>query len=221
MATVDLYGILGRVRKLVVPTYSDQDEKIPALNDRGELIVSQGLPSRTELVRLGNTWEARIASGSAFTFVAGLPTTRAELALYNGESSSGKCYVIDSVWCLGITSMAAAGSISLIAQIAPAAAALTDDTAQLITGRNGLVSYTGNGKRAVAVTTMTANRWSLLGNSVSGGSATAQIGLAAHADCFGDWIIKPGATFGVNVVAGTAAGTAVMGIKWHEVQLPL
>lgn len=220
MATIDLSGLLARTRKTSVPSYSDSQEVIPAGNDRGELLVAQSLPPKTELVRLGQTWETRIASGSAFTHVAALPTTRAELALYNGEPSGGKSYVIDSVWHLGITSMAAAGSVALIAQIAPGVAALTDDTAQLITGRTGKVTYGGYAKRAVAVTTMTANRWSLLQSSNSGGGATAQIGLATFADVFGAWILRPGDTFGVNVVAGTAAGTAVMGIVWHEVQLP-
>lgn len=221
MATIDITGLTGRVRKTSVVSYSDLDEKIPSINDRGELLVAQSLPPRTELARLGQTWTARIASGSAFTHVAALPTTRAELALYNGEANGGKCYVIESVWHLGITSMAAAGSVALIAQIAPGVTALTDDTAQLITGRNGKVSYTGNARRAVAVTTMTANRWELLQSSNSGGAATAQIGLASFADLCGGWILKPGDTFGVNVVAGTAAGTAIMGITWTEIQLPI
>lgn len=217
---VDLYGILARVRKSSVPSYADADEKIPAMNDRGELLFAPGLPDDVEIARLSETWETRIASANAFTFVAALPTTRAELALYNGEAAGGKCYVIDSVWCLGITSMAAAGSVALIDQISPGVAALTDDTAQLITGSTGKVAYGGRAKRALAVTTMVANRWSLLNTSISGGAATAQIGLAAWARVR-HRIIKPGDTYGVNVVAGTAAGTGIMGIKWHEIQLPV
>jgi hypothetical protein len=193
----------------------------PAINSRGELLISQTLPPRAELTRLGNTWEARMATGSAFTFVAGYPAstgTRAEFILYNGEASGGKTYVIESVWCLGITSMAAAGSIVLLGQIAPAITAPTDDALQLITGRTGK-TYAGNARRAVAVTTMTTNRWSVLGNSINGGSGTAQIGLAAYADVWGSWLLKPGDTFGMNAVAGTAAGTAILGITWSEVQL--
>lgn len=221
MSVIDLQALRGRTRRTTVPDYGDGHEDAPQMNPRGELLLAQALPPKTELARLGQTWTARIASGSAFTHVAALPTTRAELALYNGEPSGGKCYVIDSVWHLAISSMAAAGSVALIAQIAPGVAALTDDSAQLITGRNGKVVYGGYAKRAVAVTTMVANRWEVLQSSNSGGGATAQIGLASYADVYGGWILKPGDTFGVNVVAGTAAGTAIMGVTWHEVQLPI
>ena len=204
-----------------VPGYGASIDARMTQNRRGETRVAVGLPLKSEIVRLGQTWTARIASASAFTHVAALPTTRAELALYNGEPGSGKCYIIDSVWHLAISSMAAAGSVALIAQISPAVAALTDDAAQLITGRTGKLNYGGYAKRAVAVTTMVANRWELLQSSNAGGSATAQIGLATYADVYGGWILRPGDTFGVNVVAGTAAGTAIMGITWHEVQLDI
>lgn len=220
MPLLDLQGLLGRVRKLIVPTYSDQDEKIPAMNDRGELLVSPALLPKTELARLGQTWNVKIATASAFTHVAALPTTRAELVLFNGEAAGGKSYVIDSVWHLGITSMAAAGSVALLGQIVPNATAPTDNTSQLITSRNGK-TYNGYAKRAVAQTTMTADKWELLASSNSGGGATAQIGLATIAELNGGWILKPGDMLGVNVVAGTAAGTAIMGITWHEVQLPI
>lgn len=212
-----LYGL---VRGASRPNYAEGDQRLSLLNG-GELTVAFGLPPKSELVRQGQTYETRIASGSAFTHVAALPTTRAELALYNGESAPGKCYVIDAVWHLAITSMAAAGSIAIIAQLVSGVAALTDDPLQLITNRNGNPNYGGRAKRAVAVTTMVANKWSLLQSSNNGGAATAQIGLASYAECYGGWILKPGDTFGVNVVAGTAAGTAVMGICWHEVQLNL
>lgn len=189
-----------------------------AMNNRGDVCVALSLPPKAELVRLGNTWDVRIASGSAFTHVAALPTTRYELALYNGDPT--KSYVIDQVYHLSVSSMAAAGSIAIIGQVVSGIAALSDDTAQLITGRSGR-TYGGNAKRAVAGTTMVANKWSLLATSNSGGGATAQIGLGSLAEINGGIILKPGDTFGVNVVAGTAAGTAIMGIVWHEVNLQL
>jgi hypothetical protein len=190
-----------------------------AIGVGGDWLIANSLPTKTEMSRQGQLWDVRIASASAFTHVAALPTTRAELLLYNGEpTSGGKVYVIDTIWSLAISSMAAAGSVALIAQFAPGIAAPTDDTAQLITGRSGK-TYGANAKRAVAQTTMTANKWTLLAMSQSGGSATAQIGLAALADVYGSYILRPGDTLGVNLVAGTAAGTSIMGISWYEVQL--
>ncbi len=190
-----------------------------SLANGGEVYTVNSLPPKAEMARVGQLWDVRHASGSAFTFVAALPTTRSEMLLYNGEAGTGKTYVIDAIWCLGITSMAAAGSISLIAQLATIAAP-TDDALQLITGRTNK-PYGGAAKRAVALTTMTANKWTLLNSSNSGGGATAQIGLSAYADVYGSWFVKPGDSLGVNVAAGTAAGTAIIGISWYEVQLNL
>mgnify|MGYP007100049530 CR=1 FL=1 len=171
--------------------------------------------SKTEIARTGGLNTVRIASGNAFTNVAALPTTRAELVLYNAEVSGGACYVIDSVWYLGITSMAAAGSVALIAQIVVAPSAPTDNTSQLITNNRG-TTYAGRATRAIAQTTAVANKWELLNSSQNGGAATAQIGLASYAECWGKFVIRPGDMFAVNAVAGTAAGTAIMGITWAE-----
>lgn len=204
------------VRKFVPSCFGDGEFK-PAINARGDLCVAQSLPPKAELVRLGNTYTCAIATGSAFTYVAAWPTTRAELVLYNGESASGKTYVIDSAWMTSISSTAAAASLSLLAQYAPAIAAPTDDTAQLITSRSGKTAYPGSAKRAVAVTTMTANKWELVGHTPAGPSAS--IATSVYADLYGGWLLKPGATLGLAGVAGTAAGTAVLGVCWHEVQL--
>lgn len=178
-------------------------------------MISDPFLPKTEFARIGALNCVRIASGNAFTHVAAFPTTRAELVLYNGEAAGGNCYVVDSVWHLGITTMAAAGSVAVIAQIVSAPAAPSDDTAQLITSNRG-TTYAGKAKRAVAQTSAVANKWELLQSSNSGGAATAQIGLASFAECWGKFVIKPGDMFAVNVVAGTAAGTAIMGISWAE-----
>ena len=175
---------------------------------------------KTEFARYGCLNTVRIRSNDAFTHVAALPTTRAELVLYNAEPTGGNCYVIDSVWHLGITSMAAAGSVAIVAQIVPSASAPTQDTNQLITNNRGS-TYAGRAKRAVAQTSAVENKRELLASSNSGGSATAQIGLATYAECWGKFVIRPGDMFAVNVVAGTAAGTAIMGISWAEYQLNL
>jgi hypothetical protein len=170
---------------------------------------------KTEFARIGALNTVRIASGNAFTHVAAYPTTRAELVLYNNEPTGGACYIIDSVWHLSITSMAAVGSVAIIAQIVASPAAPTDNTSQLITSNRG-TTYAGRALRAIAQTTAIANKWELLASSNNGGSATAQIGLASFAECWGKFVIRPGDMFAVNVVAGTAAGTAIMGITWAE-----
>ena len=49
----------------------------------------------------------------------------------------------------------------------------------------------------------------------------ATIGLGAVAEINGGIIVRPTYTLGINAVVGTAAGTAIMGLSWYEVQLPL
>lgn len=181
----------------------------------GELYVASGLPRKAESVRLGNYWSCTIATGSAFTNVAGMPTTRAELALYNGELSGGKSYIIDQISFLSLTSITAAAGIGIIWQVG-APAALTDDTAQLINGASGM-TYNGRAKRAVAVTTMVANKWTIAATGQTG--AAASIGHAVVAEINGGIIVRPGFTVGVNVVAGTAVGTSLMGISWIEAEM--
>src|SRR5438132_3345792 len=113
---------LGRlrawVRKQLAQDYGEGQQPISATT-RGGLLIQQDLPERSELVRLGNSYGAQIPTGSAFTFVAAWPTTRAELVLWNGEATGGKSYVIDRCWIANITTMAAAQPIAMLGQLAP------------------------------------------------------------------------------------------------------
>lgn len=181
----------------------------------GEQIVAQGLPHKLELSRLGTRWNMTIPTGSAFPNVAAMPTTRAELALYNGETSGGKSYVIDRITFLSLTDVTAAAAATIVWQVG-APAALTDNTAVLINSPLGMV-YNGRGLRAMAVTTMVANKWTLAESENTGAAKT--IGMGIVAEVAGEIVVRPGFTLGVNVVVGTATGTSLMGISWVEVDL--
>jgi hypothetical protein len=215
----------GLVRQVLVPQYNEAQDAPVAMNNRGEQLVAEALPLKTELTRLGNTFSVQIATGNAFTYVNAWPTTRAELVLYNGEPSGGKSYIIDSAFMADISSAAAAQSKALLAQLVAAATAPTDDTAQLITSRSGRAlfgaAYSGKAKRALANTTagQIANRWEVIGATTTPNAAT--IGASLYVDLFGGWIVPPGAALALAGLASTAAGTAIIGVTWHEVQLAL
>lgn len=189
-----------------------------AMNSRGDLIVSQGLPPLTELTRLGEGWSIRTPLANAFQPVAAMPTTLANMVLHNGHAS--KSLVISSVWAVAATSIAAASSLTLLAQISNAGvAAPTDNTAVLVTSRSGK-TYAGSSKKAIANTAFAiADKWTVIGES-SGHPSTA-IGAGAFADVQGGWIVPPGACFCVNLVASTAGGTMLQGIDWYEAVLDL
>lgn len=223
MPSIDLYSLNGRSRFQTVRTLNDGQEAIPDMNHRGEWLFSQGLPERSELVRLGNSWGAQIPTGSAFTFVAAWPTTRAELVLSNGEPATGKTYIIDRVWMTNITSQAAAQHFSILAQINPAANAIatgTDNTAVLRQSLSGFKKvYNGNAKLLVANTAFAlTNQWMTIGCSAVS-PMTTNLGASAEAFVYGRYLIPPGAQFCIAGLAGTAAGTAICGVEWHEVQL--
>lgn len=214
-------GVLGTVRGTSVPNYGDGVDPQYQLNNRGDLSVVQGLSAMAEMVRMGQTWQVSIATGNAFTHVAAWPTTRAELVLYNGEPGpNGKSYVIESVWAANVaTSIAAASAYTILGQVVPTGAAPTDDTAQLITSRRGKATYGGLAKRAVANTAFgVASKWEVLGSIVT---PTASIGSGLSVPINGAIIIPPGGLFLLNLIAGTATGTASVGIVWSEVQLTL
>jgi hypothetical protein len=218
-------GVTRLVRRILVPDYSEGDQRAAGINNRGESLMSQALPERSELVRQGNSWGAQIPTGSAFTFVNAWPTTRAELVLWNGEPAGGLAYLIDRVWMANITSEGAAQPSSILAQLAPAAlavAAPTDNAAVLRQSLSGRVkTYTGNARLMVANTAFAlTNLWFSLGSGDMS-PMTTNLGATCDKDVYGRYIVYPGAAFCLAGLAGTAAGTAILGVEWHEVKLPV
>ena len=219
-STVNIYGTTRAASEVY---NNQQSQEIQAcFNPRGDLMVSQALPERAEMARMGTLWTCRMATGSAFTYVNAWPTTRAELVLYNGEPTGGKCYVIVRAFIGGISTMGAAQFFTLLGQSVPAVATVpTHDTAQLITGHNGKAAYSGSGRVAVNNTTagQIANLWDVLGAGLA--PMTTSVGHAMIADVWGLYIIPPKGVFALAGVAGTAAGTAIIGVTWAEIQMAL
>lgn len=211
--------LVGLVRGRARPEYAAGDQRLSLANG-GEACVAFGLPPKSEIVRTGNSWYAAIPTANAFQPVAAYPTTLSNIVIYNGYPSTGPSLVIDTVGAVAITSIAAASSLTLLAQISNVGvAAPTDNTAVLISGRTG-TAYGGKVKRAIANTDFAvANKWEVIGES-SGHPSTA-IGAGAFADVGGGWIVPPGACFLTNVVASTAGGTAIQTVSWHELVLSI
>ena len=189
-----------------------------AITNRGDLLVAQGMPPKADLVRLGHGWSIRTPLANAFAPVAAMPTTLANMVLYNGNAS--KSLIIDTVWAVTQTSIAAATSFTLLAQISNAGvAAPTDNTAVLVASRSGK-TYSGSARKAIANSAFAvADRWTAIGCE-SGHPSTA-IGAGVFADVWGGWIVPPGATFCVNLVASTAGGTMIQGIDFYEYEIDL
>ncbi len=207
--------LYANVRQTAAELYGSGQSQVDQ-NPRGDLCIAPALLPKTELTRLANTWYTVIPTASAFTNVAALPTTLANLAIYNGYTDT-TCLVIDQIWFTSLTSITAAANVTILAQVLQVAV-LTDSATTLISSPLGK-TYSGSVLKALGVTTMVANKWSLLGTGTTGG-ATVTIGTGCVAEVGGAIIVKPGFTLGVNAIVGTAAGTSLQGILWHEVKLP-
>lgn len=202
-------------------------QRPPEVNTNGDLIVSQFLPERAQLSAAGRGYCSQIAAASAFTLLITIPTTRAELALQNSAAPGGKSIIIDRVWIKTVTSIASAAALTILANIAPPGTAIVAQAAGAINGNlsgrgNITPTYDGVGVTAIAstITGALTDRWQPIG---LGGatSATTNIGLFAEAFCYGRYIIPPGAVFNMNAQESVSGGTAILGVDWYEVVLPI
>lgn len=196
--------------------FSDRDTTIANINGRGEALVAAALPPLTEAVRLGNSYW--VATSSAAAPVVALPTTTAQLTLWNGENDGGKSYVIDSVWAMVVVSAAAATPLSILGclNIGKQTKPTGTLTPKSMSGRN----YRGQAQ-ALAGATIVNDGWLALGSGASN-TPTSHIGLTVDIPLNGSYIVPPGGMFSTAVIANTASTiTCIQGIRWHEVTLAL
>lgn len=187
---------------------------VPAINERGELLVALGLPTQAEVVRYGESYVSLQAT--AVAPVVALPTTTAQLSLWNGEPDGGKSYAIDSLICMCAVSASAATGIGFAGLINAGRVALPSGTLLTPRGLSGR-PYGGQGKVILAAT-VTDDLWHPIGTSVVG--PASQIALNVEQPVNGLYLLRPGHLFSLAVLANTASTITVkMGIRWHEVLL--
>ena len=205
-----------------VPNRSDGDTEDVRCNSRGDVRVVQSLPEITELVRLGDSWQVKLASGLAA--LTALPTTTAGLSLYNGEAaSSNKCLVIDSFGSSEEVVDATQTDVTAIyAMMNPSPQTAPTATALTFRSLSGRATYGGNA-RAVTTLTVVNSGW------FPHGTPGAQMAAAAAGANWkvnevvrpGLYIVPPGAIFSVQAVKAAAAAAAqqFFFIRWHELYL--
>lgn len=199
-----------------------EDDDIPFMcNSRGDGIVVQGLPERSELIRMGHSFSAFCPT--AVAPVAAPPTTATIWTIQNGEAAAApfqRCYLIDTVCAITTTSAGAAQNLGpLVIMMNGAAASLTGtDTltpVNLSGSSNGSKILT---KTASAVTATTA----IYEGPTVVCANTATLGLSVTANVYGRYLLRPTCLMGFHVMCN-AAGAAVCKIQitWHEVDLIL
>lgn len=215
-----LVKICGRVRGKFAGNYPEnrEDEQLH-LNNRGDQLVVQGLPERSELVRMGMSYMVR--QGTAVAPVASEPTTAAHYSIWNGEPMGGRSYIIDMIGCAITTSTAVATPMYAVAQLNlsnPIAAPAAGDTPKSLSGRR---NYTGRGIFKQSLTITDDGGWHNVGPYLMPFTGTATAGLTFEQNVYGRYIVPPQGMFSLASVATTTTGAVKYWVVFHEVDLTL
>lgn len=189
------------------------------VNARGEALVNLALPERAEIVRLGESYG--IIQASAVAPVVALPTTTAQLSLYNGEGDGGRSYVIDSLIGVVVASAGAATGVGFAAMLNKGKVATPTNELSPATAAWGQSGHRYGGAAIVDLAaTVVDDGWHPVGNAVVG--PASQIAMPFEVQVYGSYIVRPGGMFSMAVLANTVTTITVkMGVKWHEVQLDI
>lgn len=209
-----------RVRGLASENYSEAREDVQGVVDnRGDLIVTQGLPELTDLVRLGNSWQILSAVTAALTAV---PSTTAGHSLWNGEPATGKSYAIDSFGCVEvITDSTQQNSAALFAMMSVGAITAPTDAALTKASLSGRTAGQTKARTVAGATVLATDVWTPHGPSAPGATAFAGGVWRVH-ECpvRGLYLVQPGGQFNVAVAKTAATASQIRYfIRWHEVQL--
>ena len=217
-----LNKIFLAVRGSYQPNYPEGVDEQPQLNNRGEQIVSAGLPPLAQLASLGNSYWASTTTAAAP--VIAIPTTAALIGLWNGEPAGGKSYIIDSLFVVQVAVTAAIQNVGILANIA--LQRVDTALANTIAPRNmySTLPYRGRGRVAVGITLDAANgiaaNWMPMGTTAAP-AGSLQIGTVVDCDVKGGIIIPPGGQLALSAIAGAATASSIqIGFRWHEVILP-
>lgn len=216
-----LMKMAARVRGLFAFNSAEnrEDEQI-IINNRGDLIVAQGLPELTEIVRLGGSWQVNLTTGVAA--VTALPTTAAMMSLYNAEPGGGKCYAIDSFgFAEGITDATQNNSSVLIAMCNKAPTTVQTDAGIAPRSLSGRSGYDGKA-RITSGPTVVNDGWNYHGGTVTPVTIFAgTLWRVTEVQARGLYLIPPTGGFNIHVLKSAAAAAAQCFpfVRWHEVQI--
>lgn len=188
----------------------------PDVNARGDVLTALALPERTEMVRHGESYG--VIAATAVAPVVALPTTTAQLTLWNGEPDGGKSYIIDSLIGMVAVSAGAATGVGFAACIHKGRKAKpTSDLTTIF----GLAGHPYSGKAVIDLAaTVEDDVWHPVGNAVVG--PASQVAMPFEVPVYGMYIVPPGGMFSMAVLANTVTTITVkQGLRWHETQLDL
>lgn len=211
--------VLGRVRQPLAPPFYLDGEYPQAMNRRGAQFVQDDLPSLASLINEGVCWQAGAAT--AVAAVTTMPTTTAQITLYNNEPDGGKSYILLAVYGIQEANGAALSSWG-IAHCVNAAKPATVPTADIastsfknLKARAG--AYGGNAIVDLAATVVD-DLWKPVG-PFAGTTVVSLSGTQIDVPLNGLVILPPGGEYSLASVASATSVTVRLGFRWAEVQL--
>ena len=189
-----------------------------ALNERGEQLTAQGLPSGTDYARAGKSWATMSTSAVAALVVR--PSTTAAFEIFNGYAAGGKSLIIDRLFWFNLVTITLAEAASGWVAVTAAKAAVTTGSF-VVRGSSGR-SY-GGPVICAASTTVIDSGWFPWANLVMARPVTAAItpmGVAL-ADVAGRLIVPPQCSLCLHAVASVVGQTFTQGASWIEEQITI
>lgn len=209
----------ARIR-VMLPVHSTEEQApgdavcgSPHVSPRSDLSLAESLPSALEVSRMGETY--RCCATAAVASVVAVPTTAAQLTLWNGEPDDGKVYVLEAAHTVAVAG-AVAGPITIVGCVNAGKKANPAGTLLTIRGTAGQ-QYLGQGVVALA-RSITNDGWFPLMQARA--HAASAIGAGAYVDLRGSVVLKPGHMFSISVVTNSTGITVRSGLRWQEVYLP-
>lgn len=199
----------------------DANVGILTINGRGEVLTAESLPSLTEVARMG---AYRCCQTAAVNSVTAVPTTTAQVTLWNGEQDNRKSYVLHSVSTVVQASSFGGGlNVQLLGCLNARKGANPAGTLLTIRGTAGQ-QYMGKGVAALA-RTITNDGWFPLGQALDGTQlTTAAYDMTSSVLTWyaqGSIVLLPGYQFSISVITAAGAGlcTVRSAMRWQEVVL--
>mgnify|MGYP001575059247 CR=1 FL=1 len=199
---------------------SDGELQDVAVTPDGAIYIAQDVPPLAYLVNSWAMWS--VGEAVLVASVTALPTTTAQISLYNNEEEGGKSYILQRVYAIvgavpaGLSQF---GIAHCIHRIKPATRPTLDIPYTSFTNmkaRSG--AYQGRAIFDLALT-VADDLWKPLGYSIL--NAVSAVGWQADVWVDGLVIIPPGGLYSAVAVSNSTSVTTRMGFTWAEVQLPL
>ncbi len=206
------YGILGTLRSAARSLITASAQRFP-YNDCGELITANAIPTDAELARTGRLF---YTIGSAVANLVAIPTTGAQLTLFNNGTNG---LIIHAVGTVGTATSAAVGQITLLARTDVPSQNVNPAGTLIIMGTSGnMYAGSANAKASVTLAAIgAANNTAWVPVAQSATNQATSIGTTCHAEVAGRWIVKPQGCFSLATLAYAASGSSQPYIYFSEI----